>query len=480
MINNKYITDYLKDNATKIGSQAALVCADRTLDWSSLLVEAEVIARFISNQVDFNRKEIVAIFLPNSWQFVASYYGIIMTNHLAMPIDIGYKKLELDNIVAHTQPTIIITDADHLSLFSESKNVFSIDEILNKKQYHLIKNFESLSPEKEISTLFYSSGTTGKPKAIPNTHYNQLWDVEAITKPMGWTSQDTLLLSLPLSHRHGLVIGLLGALYHGNALNLHQHFDAEKTLSTLSSGKISIYLGVPAIYQKLIDHSFGKSYDFSQVRLFESGSSHLPHFLWEAFKKTFNSEIFDRYGTSETGTMALDSLSNKTPGHFSHKPKGVQTRIEQDGELVIKSPGLFPGYYKNKAATKANFTDDGWWRTGDLFVTENTCLVLKSRIQEKIIKNGYYVNPRDIEWALRKNKKIKDIYVLGLQDDQSINDSVIYFIVGAITQDEIERYCKESLPSFWRPDKIILLKAIPKTSTGKPILPALKEIIKRA
>ncbi|MFA5197309.1 MAG: class I adenylate-forming enzyme family protein [Patescibacteria group bacterium] len=478
MNKGKYLTDYLKNNAKKIGLKKALICQDKTLNWSELYADSNNIESFLRKHFgDTGKQHVIAIILPNSWQFVVIYYGIISSGHMAMPIDVSFKKLEIDNIINTTKPSLIITDHKHRNYFSSSIKSIIVDDLYRKKFRPVSYKNEFLPPEQQISTLFYASGTTGNPKVIPNTHYNQLWDIESIAKPMGWTGNDTIFIPLPLSHRHGLVIGLLGSLFHGNTVFLQNFFNPDSALELLDSGKISMFLGVPAIYKKLMDHNPEKYYDLNKVRLFESGSSHLSPLLWQEFKDRFGAEIFDRYGTSETGTIALNTLSERSPGVFGCLPKGVKIRIENNEELSTKSPGLFPGYYKNEKATKANFASDGWWRSGDIFLKENNKLKLKSRIQEKIMKNGYLVNPRDVEWAMLQNSKIKEIYVTGLQNKESLNDKILFFIVSDMSNREIQEYYKKNLPASWRPDTVFLISNIPKTLTGKPSLAKLMSMV---
>ncbi len=478
MIKNKYINDYLEHNAKNIGAKAALVCEDRSLNWSEVYSESNIVSNYLlellTNQ---DKQQVVAILLPNSWQFVIGYYGIVTSGHMAMPIDISYKKLEIDNILNKIKPSLIITDHDHLRLFSKKIKTLIVTDIPTKISSFPPRKIHLLPPKQQISTLFYASGTTGKPKAIPNTHRNQLWDVKSISKPMKWTNSDTLLVSLPLSHRHGLVIGILGGLYHGNTTFLQKHFDPDATLNLINSGNISIFFGVPAIYKKLIEHKPKNKYYLDKIRLCESGSSHLPLSLWQNFRDRFGVEIFDRYGTSETGTIALNSLNYRSPCAFNNLPYGVQIKLDINNELLIKSPGLFPGYFQNDKATNDNFTSDRWWRTGDIFILDNNILQLKNRVQEKITKNGYLISPRDIEWAMSKNKLIKDVQVIGMSNNDELNDLIVYFLVSDLSNDAIKDYYKANLPASWRPDLVYMVKELPKTSNGKVSIIKLKELV---
>jgi long-chain acyl-CoA synthetase len=142
----------------------------------------------------------------------------------------------------------------------------------------------------------------------------------------------------------------------------------------------------------------------------------------------------------------------------------------------MKSPGRFLGYYKNPEATNPKIIEDGFWLTGDIGeFSDNGRLVLHGRVQEKMKKNGYTLFPRDLEWAVMHNEQILDAFVLGLQKEGALSDTIVYFLVSDLTEDEVQAYCKENLPAAWRPDKIVFLPEIPKSPAGKPKLAKLRE-----
>jgi malonyl-CoA/methylmalonyl-CoA synthetase len=477
MTNNLYITDYLKQHAQSTGQQPALICPDRTLTWAELLHEVEVATIFLNHRLPSDHQCVVGLLLPNSWQFVVAHLAIINAGHITMPLDPNYKHPEISAIVTQIEPVLIITDTEHLANFPSEFPTVLTEQLLNHSLSAIDLQHFQLPPDEQIATLLFTSGTTGKPKAAPYTHANHLWNIEAVTQLWKWNQQDTLLLSLPLSHWHGLVMGLSGAIYHGNTIYLQERLDVETTLATLSSGKISLFMHVPNAYWKLVNHNPTLKYDISRVRLCVSGSSFLPPAVWQAFKERFGQEILERYGASETGLVASNSLLERIPGSVGRLLSGVQIQIQNGGELGLKSPGLFPGYYKNPDATKTKFTPDGWWLTGDIGTFESDILTLKGRVQEKIKKFGYTIYPRDVEWALLKNPQIKEVVVMGIQRPDSLNDEIVYFVNSELSEIEIQDYCKLNLSTAWRSDAIFLVAEIPKTRSGKPELAKLKELV---
>jgi acyl-CoA synthetase (AMP-forming)/AMP-acid ligase II len=407
---------------------------------------------------------------------VVTYLAVLKLGHIALPLDPAYKKLELDAIIDQIPGVLIVTDADYKQQSSAHKQPAVLFEQLSSgptRPAELLR----LDPAEQIASLTFTSGTTGRPKAVPNTHANHIWNIKACSKVWNWTAQDTLLNSVPLSHMLGIVMGLSGILYHGNTMYLQKWFDEKQTLETLASGKITFFSHAASAYIKLVQAP-PKKYDLSAVRLCVSGAAPLPPAVWQEFKRRYGIEIVETYGSSETGRIAGNSLDKRVQGSPGKVLPGVKLRIDEHNEIQVKSGGLFPGYYHNPEATQSSLTTDGYWRTGDLGELKEGYLYLKGRRQEIIRRFGYTISPRDVEWAMLKNPGIKEIYVLGQQLAGQPNDELVYFIVGDITKDEIRDYCKQNLLFAWRPEKIIFVDELPRTSSGKLKIRVLKDMAK--
>ncbi|HZP55420.1 MAG TPA: class I adenylate-forming enzyme family protein [Candidatus Saccharimonadales bacterium] len=463
-------------NAQKMADKPALVYEDEMLDWAELWRRVQKASSQVGKYLRSKKQCVVALLLTNSTDFVASYLAVVHKGHIAFPIDPAYKKLEIDAMVEELDPKIIITSKDYLGKLSKSDTPILLAEELTNgdvEEQSLLR----LEPDKQTISLTFTSGTTGTPKVVPNTHSNQIWTIEVCSKVWSWTENDSLLISIPLSHWYGIVLGIGASLYHGNTLYLlDQRFDPQKTLKLLASGKVTIYQHISILYQKLLEAK--GDYDLSKVRLCISGGAPLPPEVWRAFKRRFGKEILETYGSSETGRIAANRVGEKpvlgSPGKIL---PGVNMRFSKDNEVLIKSPGVFPGYYKNLRATEAAFTEDGYFNTGDIGELKNKALFLKGRRQEQIRRFGYTISPRDVEWAMHQHKKVKDIYVMGHQRAGQPNDELIYFLVGDISEQEVKDYCKTNMLFAWRPDKIILLSGLPRTRSGKAKIPEFKRLI---
>ena len=400
------------------------------------------------------------------------------SGHIALPLDPAYKELEHRAILEQLGTKLVITDGTYKpQVEGGAAKVTLVDELYSKalKPRPAIR----LAAKKQIASLTFTSGTTGVPKTVPNTHANHLWNIKVCSQVWDWTTNDSLLVAVPLSHMLGVVMSISGIIYHANTMYLHRWFDADAVLAALASGEITMFSHAASAYIKLLQVP-DKGYDLSRVRLCISGGAPLPPAIWKDFKKRYGIEILETYGTSETGRIAGNGLSQRVLGSPGKVLPEVDFRLDPSGEVEIKSPGVFPGYYHNKAATDRSRTADGYWRTGDIAELKDGYVFLKGRKQERIRRFSYTISPRDIEWALHKHPDIKDIYVMGRQRAQEPNDELIYFIVTKLDDEQINRFCKENLLFAWRPDRIIHLEELPRTRSGKTRIGELKLMLKGA
>lgn len=476
-IKDSHITDLLRRNATDYGKQAAVVFEGQSITWEELWQKVEQATPYFNHQLGNQEQRVASILLPNSIEFIIVYLSILNSGHIALPLDPAYKKLEQEAIIEQLNVELLITDEGHRAQVDGSKAKIAYLEDLqaDKPAARPLR----LPADKQIASLTFTSGTTGTPKTVPNTHANHLWNIKVCSQVWGWSHDDSLLISLPLSHWYGLVMGLSGVIYHANTMYLQQWFDVSDTLEALSSGKITIFTHAASAYVKLVQAP-EKPYDLSRVRLCISGGAPLPPAVWHEFKRRFGVEILETYGSSETGRIAGNRLSERVLGSPGQVLPGVKLRLDEHGEVQIKSPGVFPGYYQNPMATKASQTPDGFWRTGDIAELKDGHVFLKGRKQERIRRYGYTISPRDVEWALHKHPDIEDVYVMGRQRQGEPNDELIYFVVTKLDDEQIHRYCKQNLLFAWRPDKIIHLDELPRTRSGKTRIGALRSMLQGA
>jgi acyl-CoA synthetase (AMP-forming)/AMP-acid ligase II len=468
----------LRRDAADYPKKPAVIFEGRSITWQELWRQTEVAAGFFNKSLDNDQQQVVAILLPNSIDFIVAYLAIIHSGHIALPLDPAYKKIEHEAVIKQLGAGMIITDPDYSAQLGDIEAQMIMIEDLSDRKKTSIKPLR-LPAESQIASLTFTSGTTSAPKAVPNTHSNHLWNIEACSQAWDWTHNDSLLVNVPLSHMLGVVMAISGSIYHANTIYLHRWFDAAKTLESLASGEVSFFTHAASAFVKLAQTP--GEYDLSKVRLCVSGAAPLPPAIWQEFKDRFGLEIRETYGSSETGRIAANRIGDRVAHGSPGKPlPGVDLKLSEDNEVLVRSPGVFPGYYHNPAATAEARTADGYWKTGDIAELKDGYVFLKGRKQERIRRFGYTISPRDVEWAMHKHTAIDDIYVMGRQRPGEPDDELVYFVVTKLNDEEINHYCKQNLLFAWRPDKIVHLDELPRTRSGKTRIGALKAMLQGA
>lgn len=476
-----YITDYLARNASKFSDKPAVIFEDKSTSWNQLWQLVKQAGDNVLQRLNgADEQKIIAILMPNSLDFLIAYLGVIQAGHIAMPLDPNFKPLESQKVVDQMKPEFIVSTDKYAGHFRDSDKILMIGDLLADITGAISKPLR-LSPDEQAASMLFTSGTTGNPKSVPYTHTNHMWNSQAVSELWQWTADDTILLSLPLSHWHGLAMCVDGALLHGNTLYLQQWFDAKDTVDALQSGKISLFMHVPIAYAKLIEYAGNKQIDISKVRLCVSGSSFLPPRLWHEFKEHYGQEILERYGANEMGLLTSNTLDKRLAGCVGKPLRDVTIKILPSGEIAMRSPGLFPGYWKNPEANAKQRTKDGMWLSGDIAeIDDSGRITLKGRVQEKMKKFGYTVYPRDVEWALAKHPKVDEVIVMSLQSDSELSDEFIYFVIGEASDEEIFAFAKAEMPNYWRPDRVIHLEEIPRTGrSSKPAVNVLRQMAEK-
>ncbi len=250
--------------------------------------------------------------------------------------------------------------------------------------------------------LCYTSGTTGAPKGAVLAHGNLLASAEALRLAWRWTPDDRLVLALPLFHIHGLGVGLHGTLLAGASAVLLPRFEVDAVLDAARDHQATLFFGVPTMYARLA--ASPRAAELGRLRLCVSGSAPLPPTVFERLAERAGQRVLERYGMTET----IMNVSNpydgeRRPGTVGLPLPGVELRLAgaTDGEVLLRGPNVFAGYWGNPEATAEAFDPDGWFRTGDLgSFDERGYLRIEGRSKELIITGGYNVHPREVEELL--------------------------------------------------------------------------------
>jgi malonyl-CoA/methylmalonyl-CoA synthetase len=317
----------------------------------------------------------------------------------------------------------------------------------------------------------YTSGTTGVSKGAILTHNN--FAANAVNLLACWqiTSADRFLLALPLFHVHALGNGLHCWLMSGCRMRLLERFEHQKATEEFLDFRPSLFFGVPTIYVRLLETDPAAAPQIgSRMRLFVSGSAPLPPHVLEDFRALFGHTILERYGMTET----LMNISNpyvgeRRPGTVGFPLPGVSARIADDGELFLRGPNVFSGYWRREDATRAAFVD-GWFKTGDL-ATESPdgYFTLCGRRSDLIISGRFNIYPREIEEFLLEQPEVAEAAVAAVADRVRGEVPVAYIVPrgDAFDAADLDRRCRDKLASFKIPRAFLRVESLPRNALGK-------------
>jgi malonyl-CoA/methylmalonyl-CoA synthetase len=465
------------------------------------------------------RGERVALFHDNAPAFALAYFGAQLAGAIPVLVNTQYKLLELRHILSDSGALACVCDRARLGELARaaaevgSLKVVALTEAapdaeldafqaasrrLRPIPLEQIADVEAASlPAPEDGALIaYTSGTTGRSKGALLSHGNLAANARAVADAWRWTAEDRLLLTLPLFHVHGLCVGLQGTIFAGASAELWRSFDARAVLARLGRAGVSLFFGVPTMYARLLEEARQSEGPPPQLRLFVSGSAPLSERTFADFEQRFGQRILERYGMTETlmsltnpyqGERRAGTVGGPFPGQEA-RVVDLRTRaVLPDGaagEIQVRGPHVFRGYWRNPTASELAFDRDGWFNTGDLgHRSVDGYYAVSGRARELIITGGYNVYPREVEEVLLSHPGVAEAAVLGLPD-KDLGEQVVAAVVPregqAATAEELIAHCKDSLASFKKPRRVFFLKALPLNALGKIQKHLLREELVRS
>jgi malonyl-CoA/methylmalonyl-CoA synthetase len=394
----------------------------------------------------------VCIYLPNSPDVVALLVACLKLGAIYVPVNILYRERELEHIRRDAEPKVFVDEAE-LARLKDAAALHSPDR------------FRVPLDGDAPAMIVYTSGTTGASKGAVLTHNNLLANTANIVACWEITGADRFLLALPLFHVHGLGNGILSWLATGCRMRLLERFEHQRAAEEFTSFRPTLFFGVPTIYVRLLD---APPEIAAKMRLFVSGSAPLPAHVMEAFRDRFGHTILERYGMSETLMNTSNPYAGeRRPGTVGSPLPGISLRLV-NGEVQLRGPNVFAGYWRNPEATAKAF-DDGWFRTGDMGeVSADGYLTLTGRKSDLIISGGFNIYPREIEELLLEQESVAEAAVVGVNDPVRGEVPVAYIVPrGECPAAVLEAVCREKLASFKVPRAFVAVEALPRTALGK-------------
>jgi fatty acid CoA ligase FadD36 len=320
-------------------------------------------------------------------------------------------------------------------------------------------------PGTATALVLYTSGTTGAPKGALVSRSAIAHDLDALADAWAWTADDVLVHGLPLFHVHGLVLGVLGALRHGCRL-VHT---VRPTPAAYAAAAGTLYFGVPTVWSRVCgDPAAARA--LAPARLLVSGSAALPSTVFAGLEALTSHRAVERYGMTETLiTISARAGEPRVAGAVGRPLSGVDTRLGDDGELELRGPTLFSGYHNRPQATAEAYTDDGWFRTGDVATVDSTgSYRIVGRASTDLIKSGgYRIGAGEVEDALLTHPGVREAAVVGEPHADLGQEVVAYVVADGVTGATLVDFVAERLSVHKRPRRVVLLEALPRNAMGK-------------
>jgi long-chain acyl-CoA synthetase len=341
------------------------------------------------------------------------------------------------------------------------------------------------------AVLLYTSGTTGRPKGVTLTHRNFHQQCVNVSKVMPLNPDDTVTLVLPLFHVYALSNGLVSGIYFGTRMTLVPQYSPSLLLENIAKVQATVLIAVPSMYMHLLQIAKTRKASIPKsLRICVSGGAPLSLNTLREFEQTFQTVIAEGYGLTETtSSVSLNkSGENFKAGSIGPAADGVEMKVVDDndvevadgteGEIVIKSQVVTPGYWNNPEAT-AEAIKDGWFHTGDLgYRDADGIFFITDRKKDLIIRGGFNISPREIEELLVTHPKVQDAAVIAVHDKRD-REAVKAFVVlqegQTATEREILDFCSEGLAEYKVPKYVEFRESLPKSATGKILRKELRD-----
>ncbi|WP_262698980.1 MULTISPECIES: acyl-CoA synthetase [Streptomyces] len=433
----------------------ALSVAGRALSREELLGAAGAVAARIAGA------PVVAVRATATPETVVAVVGALLAGVPVVPVPPDSGPAERDHILRDSGATLLLTGE-------------AVDAPVETVPVDLTERaaWTKAEPDPESTAfILYTSGTTGAPKGALISRRAVAADLDGLAAAWAWTPEDTLVHGLPLFHVHGLVLGVLGALRVGSRL-VHT---GKPTPAAYAAAGGSLYFGVPTVWNRVVQDP-DSARALASARLLVSGSAPLPAPVFRELERLTGQRPIERYGMTETLiTISTRADGERRPGYVGTPLSGIRTRIAAEegaeiGELQLTGPTLFDGYLNRPEATAGSYTEDGWFRTGDIAAIDPDGFHrIVGRASTDMIKSGgYRIGAGEVENALLDHPAVREAAVVGAPHEDLGQEIVAYVVADGIGEKELIDFVASQLSVHKRPRKVRFLEALPRNAMGKP------------
>ncbi|WP_158738083.1 class I adenylate-forming enzyme family protein [Alteribacillus sp. YIM 98480] len=494
-----HLTDLFESTVNRAPNQNAIFQGEKSYTYSQINEKANRAASSMQ-RLGVGKQDRVMVLLKNRIENIIMFWAIQKIGAIYVPINLRMSLEYIQYCINDVEAKMIVFEESSRYLlkqehFKHKPIIVSLQGMADLSYDELVKN-NSLSfhiPRKnaeDLSTILYTSGTSGKPKGVPRSHKNEYTSTMSHIIQNRYVVHDSTLGAVPLYHTMGLRSLLSMSILDGECHTMLD-FDPVEALEIISKQNISCLYLMPTMYHDLVHCSRTKNIDFSSVRVLTFAGSPMSKELIEKCNEMFQPQhLVNHYGSTEIYTFTTSTnVRNKPwsagkPGiHQNVRLVAIDSKGKSDpskvvkegevGEIIVNtnSAEAFKGYWNRPDATNQAI-NDGWYYTGDMGKRdEEGDLTVVGRVDEMILSNGENIHPQEIETILSNHPLVKESAVIG-ENDERFGQLVVAFIVpenSNVTVQQLDQYCKESprLSNYTRPRKYIFISELPLNNSGK-------------
>ena len=488
-----------RPNFTREPDAELLATADgRSWTWADVDRYSARMASFLSG-IGVDRGERVSVQVHKSPENLCLYLACLRGGFVFHPLNMGYKRAELEYFIGNAEPAAVVCDPASEGMLGDIAEAHGVRHVLTldaagggsmiEGARRQPDRFDPVPCEaNDMAALLYSSGTTGRPKGIMLTHRNLVSNTEALVQAWRFSADDRLLHALPIFHVHGLFVAVGCALLSGASMRWLPAFDARSVTGFLP--ECTVMMGVPTYYTRLLAESSFDAHTCRNVRLFVSGSAPLLEETFRAFETRTGHRILERYGMTETNMNTSNPLEGeRRPGTVGPPLPGVEVRVVDDagqplpagqiGDLLVRGPNVFIGYWRMPDKTAEDFTADGFFRTGDIArIDEDGYVSIVGRAKDVVITGGMNVYPKEIETFIDDLPGVRESAVIGVPHPD-FGEGVVAVVVpaegAALHERDILHAVRSELADFKVPKRVVFVDELPRNTMAKVQKNVLRE-----
>ena len=437
----------------------------------------------------------IAAQVEKSPEALMLYLATVRAGFVYLPLNTAYRADEMAYFIGNATPAVVVCSPNNFGWITQiafpagTRHVFTLDEprqgrnsgTLLARALHHPDQFDTVHREPDdLAAILYTSGTTGRSKGAMLSHGNLASNIRVLHDAWHWQKGDVLLHALPLFHIHGLFVAAHGALMNGSKTIFLSKFDSSNVLRQLP--RATVFMGVPTYYVRLLSDPALNHEVCKNIRLFISGSAPLLTETFETFTEKTGHTILERYGMSETAMLTSNPYPGpRKAGTVGPALPGISARVmnqegkscgpDEIGDIQVKGPNIFKGYWQMPEKTAEEFTNDGYFKTGDVGRFDaDAYLSIVGRSKDLIISGGYNVYPKEIESVIDDMPGVLESAVIGVPHPD-FGEAVVAVVVmrnGATSSEAmLITNLKNRIANFKVPKRVHFVAELPRNTMGK-------------